>query len=103
MATKVEQLFEQVICKDMDSSNGIYSRGYVLLEGTPLLGMAAVDPIGGPAQVQGKDFQVVNNRLYFRSVPGVTETAPLAGSDILSVADRYPSYQIVLRVIYNVG
>ena len=105
MAVEVETLSTQVLCKNLDSvagnGFGVYTRGYLQLLSEPLNGTAAVDPIGGPAQVQGKDFVIVGSRLYFKVVSGVPETGVLSASDIIGVADRYPDYHVVLRVVYN--
>jgi hypothetical protein len=62
----------------------------VTLASTPLLpSEVAVDPVGGPAQVYGADFEVVGDKLRW----------DIPGSDILRVVEG--GFDTTLRVIYE--
>lgn len=99
MAIKIDELINQPITQ-VSGLTTCFDRGYVELSATPSSPEAVgVDAVGGPAQVNGRDFLVIGNKIYFKNVPGVS--AGLENSDIYGRAILYPSYKVVLRAIYN--
>jgi hypothetical protein len=71
--------------------------GYVTLAYDPINPLSvAVDPLGGPAQVYGVDFEVLNVKEVHWGSAAVSAT-----SSIKSVVDAAAADSQVLRIIYE--